>query len=99
MASKTIDVTAPKGMTGLAVELWGGGVICAVAANWAEASCPLMVYEHNGWNVEGHGRQVADVGHNPWLTLASIVAETIEMGGDKADSDKLKEIVDHAQCI
>ena len=54
------EVAAPSGMSGIAVEPWAAGEIFAVAADWAQASCPVLVYGDDGWTHDECGRQVAD---------------------------------------
>lgn len=89
-------ITAPAGMYGLAVEPWCKGEVYAVAADWSQASCPVMVYGEDGWDNEGHGRQVADFRHRPRAALESIIREAIEMGGDEPDDDEVEAILDAA---
>lgn len=55
-----IKITTPVGTYGLAVEPFGKGEIYAVAADWSQASSPVMVYGEDGWTKDECGRQVAE---------------------------------------
>lgn len=93
------QITAPTGMYGLAVEPWTKGEIYAVAADWAQASAPVVVYGEDGWTHDEHGRQVADFRHNARAALESVIREAIEMGGDEPDDDEVDAIMDDAVDI
>jgi hypothetical protein len=95
----TMKISAPAGMSGLAVEPWSEGEVYAVAADWAQASCCVMVYGKDGWTPESHGRQVADFRHNDRAALESLIREAISMGGDKPDDDEVETILDAAEEI
>lgn len=86
-------ITAPAGMYGLACEPWSKGEIYAVAANWAQASCPVLVYGEDGWTHDAHGRQVADFSHRITDALEAIIREAIEYGGDDPDDEEVAAIV------
>ena len=95
------NLTCPAGKSGLAVEPWSKGEIYAVAANWAQASDPILVYGPDGWN--GNGRQVADYRHSALAALrAEIVAAIAASEGipsDDVDDDEVTGIVDDATDI
>ncbi len=89
-------ITAPDGMSGLMVEPWAKGDIYAVAANWAQASSPVMVLSVDEWDLDPHGRQVGDFCHSPQEALESQIREAIEAGGDEPDDDEVSAIIDNA---
>lgn len=93
----TITIKTPSGTTGLAVEPWSKGELYAVAADWAQASSPVLVYGEDGWT--SHGRQVADFRHRARAALESIIREAISMGGDEPDDDEVDGILDDAEEI
>jgi hypothetical protein len=93
---KTIQITTPAGTTGLACEPWTKGEIYAVAADWAQASSPVLVYGKDGWTYDEHGRQVADFRHNYRDALESILREAIEMGGDEPNDEEVEGCLDDA---
>lgn len=98
----TIDtLTCPDGMYGLAVEPWGANEIYAVAANWAQASSPVMVWGDavSGWCCDEHGRQVADFRHNSRKALESILRDAVIMGGDDPDDVDIESMLDDAVSI
>ena len=96
----TTNVVCPIGTSGLAVEPWGKGEIYAVAANWAQASSPVMVYGVDGWTNDDCGRQVADFRHNDRAALKSIIERAIEAsGGDEVDDDEVEAILTEAVTI
>lgn len=97
----TQQLVCPAGMSGLAVEPWSKGEIYAVAADWAQASSPVMVYgnKQDGWGYDSHGRQVADFRHNDRAALESVIREAIEMGGDQPDDQEVEGILDDATEI
>ena len=96
----TKHIVAPAtGMTGLYVEPWTRGKIYAVAADWMQASSPVMVYCTDSWDIDSHGRQVADFRHDSRGALESIIREVIEMGGDEPDDDAVEAILDRASEI
>lgn len=86
-------ITCPAGMTGLACEPWSKGEIYAVAANWAQASCPVRVWGYDGWELDPHGRQVADFCHRMTDALESQIREAIIAGGDEPDDEAVAAIV------
>ena len=90
-------IYAPTGKSGLAVEPWGAGEVYAVAADWAQASSPVLVYGEDGWT--GTQYQVADFRHNDRAALECFIREAIEMGGDEPDDDEVKAILDAAEDI
>lgn len=92
-------ISSPVGMSGLAVEPWTPGEVYAVAANWAQAGSPIMVYGERGWGYDEHGRQVADFRHRRHEALEAIIAEAIIAGGDEADDAEVAAIVSHAEEI
>jgi hypothetical protein len=92
----TKTLAAPLGMSGLYVEPWTKGEIYAVAANWAQAGSPVLVYGEDGWTHDEHGRQVADFRHRTRAALESIIREAIEMGGDEPDDEEVSGILDNA---
>ena len=88
-------------MSGLTVKPWGANEIYAVAANWAQAASPVMVWgnEYSGWCCDEHGRQVADFCHKPREALNSILREAILADGDNPDDVDIKSILDSAVRI
>ena len=78
-------IKAPAGKSGLVIEPWSKGEIYAVAANWAQASDPVLIYGERGWVNDTHGRQVADFRHSPEAALASYLAEAIRLSGGDED--------------
>ena len=90
-------IAAPAGMTGLAVEPWAKGEVYAVAANWAQASCPIRVYGCNGWDYDDHGRQVANFRHSPEAALRAIIESAIEAGGETPQEEDIDDILDDAE--
>lgn len=88
-----LNITAPAGKYGLAVEPWSKGEIYAVAADWAQASDSIMVYGEDGWTWDEHGRQVADFRHNDRAALEAIIREAIEMGGDEPEDAEVEAIL------
>ncbi len=95
----TTTIKAPVGMTGLAVEPWSKGEVYAVAANWAQAACPVMVYGEDGWTNDECGRQVADFRHNDRAALETIIREAGEMSGDALDDDDVESILEEAEEV
>lgn len=97
----TLDriISCPAGMTGWAVEPWSRGEYYAVAADWAQASSPVMVYGEDGWGSDGHGRQVADFRHLAEAALESIIREAIAMGGDEPEDEDIESIMEGAVQI
>lgn len=96
MAKSIEYVAAPAGMSGIYVEPWSKGEIYGVAANWAQASSPVLVYGDRGWNYDECGRQVADFRHSARAALRGIIVRAIEMGGDEADEEEVDGILDDA---
>lgn len=90
-----INLTAPEGMSGLAVEPWAKGEIYAVAADWAQASCPVRVYGRGGWKYDG--RQVADFRHRPLAALESVLIEAVSDSGDDPDTVDIAAILATAE--
>lgn len=88
-------VTAPAGMSGLAVRVWGDTY--AVAADWSQASAPVLVRGEDGWTCEG--RQVADYGHSSDAALRRLLAETMEASGDEASEKRIDKIMARAETI
>jgi hypothetical protein len=95
----TVTITCPTGMRGLAVEPWSKGEVYAVTADWAQASSPVLSYGQHGWDLEPHGRQVADFRHSPRAALESQIREAIAAGGDEPDDDDVEAILDDAEAI
>lgn len=93
------EVTAPEGMTGIACEPWSKGEVYAVAANWAQASSPVMVYGKRGWSQDDSGRQVADFRHSDRAALEAIIRSAIEMGGDEPEDGAVVAILADAVDI
>ena len=91
--NNSIKITAPAGMTGLAVQPWRKGEVYAVAAaNWSEPSSPVMQYHGDG--VWGHtqyqaGSFVACYGRADQQALAAILIQAIhdDVDGDGGDVD------------
>lgn len=96
---KANEIVAPAGMSGIACEPWTPGEVYAVAADWAQASSPVLVYGDNGWTHDEHGRQVADFRHNVRDALESVMREAIKMGGDEPDDNEVAAILDDATEI
>jgi hypothetical protein len=92
-------LAAPAGTRGIMVEPWCPGEIYAVAANWSQASSPVMVYGSSGWHIDRHGRQVADFRHSDRAALESVIREAIAAGGDDPDDDEVDAILDDAQDL
>lgn len=92
-------LTTPSGTTGMAVAPWSDKEIYAVAANWAEAASPILVYGEGGWSHDDCGRQVADFRHNSRAALAEILREAIEAGGDDPDDEEIEEMIGDAHHI
>jgi hypothetical protein len=90
------NISAPSGKSGLAVEPWTPGEVYAVAADWAQASSPIMVYGEDGWTWDEHGRQVADFRHDCRAALECILMEAAAMGGDEMAEDEAALIADAA---
>lgn len=86
--------TAPDGCTGMVCEPWTPGEVYGVAADWAQASCQVLVYGEDGWTGDEHGRQVADFRHNNRDALVAILAEALRMSGD--DEDEAEDLADQA---
>lgn len=94
---KTKTLAAPAGMSGIYVEPWSKGKYYAVAANWAQASSPVMVYgDESGWTYDECGRQVADFRHNATEALRDQIIRAIEASGDEVDSDDVDGIMEDA---
>ncbi len=92
------SLTCPVGTSGLAVEPWARGEIYAVAANWADASSPVMTYGYTGWVPTGS--QVADYGHRAYLVLRAEIVEAIATSvgipSDEVDDDEVDAIISDA---
>lgn len=86
-------INAPAGMWGLACEPWSKGEWYAVAADWSQASCNVLVWGDEDWTYDKCGRQVADFRHRQESALAAILETAIEMSGDKPDSDEIDDLV------
>jgi hypothetical protein len=97
MATK--QIVCPDGMSGLMVVPWSANEIYAVAANWAQASSPVMTYADDGWEYDRCGRQVADFRHSPRAALEDVIRTAISMGGDKPDDDEVESIIDDATDV
>ncbi len=95
--TQNMKISAPVGMSGLAVEPWAKGEIYAVAANWAQAGSPVLSYGGGGWDLESHGRQVADFRHSARAALESVIRAAIKAGGDEPDDDEVEAILDDAE--
>ena len=90
------EIAAPQGMTGIACEPWTPGEIYAVAADWGQASCPVMVWGDGEWTQDECGRQVADFRHSPQSALRDLIYRSIRAGGDDPDKDEVAGIVEDA---
>lgn len=90
--------TAPVGTSGLVCEPWTPGEVYGVAANWAEASCPVRVYGEDGWTYDEHGRQVANFRHGPRSALVAVLAEALRMSAEDDDEAEAEaeELADEA---
>lgn len=97
--TKQTRIGCPAGMSGLSVEPWGAGEIYAVAADWAQASCPVVVWGDGEWVSDECGRQVADFRHNARAALKANIESAIRMGGDKPDAEEVKSILDDAEDL
>jgi len=87
-------------MRGVWVAPWDPSEIYAVAADWAQASCPVYVLSGDGeWVLESHGRQVADFRHNCRAALRSELEESIRMSGDEVDDDEVDGYLDDAEDL
>ena len=88
-------------ISGLAVEPWTKGEIYAVAADWAQASSPILTSIEGGWS--GNGRQVADYRHRVKDALRAIVIDAIAMSegiaSEDVDDDEVDGIVASATEI
>ncbi|MDE2010226.1 MAG: hypothetical protein KGJ09_09155 [Candidatus Omnitrophica bacterium] len=96
MAALSQKITTPEGRTGLACEPWTRGEIYAVAADWADASSPVIVLGEDGWTHDEQGRQVADFRHSPRAALEAIIREALEMSSDDPDETDVDAILDKA---
>jgi hypothetical protein len=72
----TKTIRCPAGTCGLAVAPWSPDEVYAVAANWAEASSPVLTWGEDRW-IES-GRQVADYRHEPAAALAAELREACD---------------------
>lgn len=92
------DLVCPAGTSGLAVAPWAADEIYAVAANWAQAGAPVWTYGATGWDLECHGRQVADFRHEPRAALASELYESLIASGESEDEARrlAEELADDA---
>ena len=93
------EVVAPRGMSGLACEPWTPGEIYAVAADWAQAASPVLVYGEDGWTHDEHGRQVADFSHDAGAALAVHISEAITMSGEEPEDAEVDGIIEDAVHI
>lgn len=91
------ELTAPQGMSGLACEPWTPGEVYAVAADWAQASSPVLIWGDGEWTNDMHGRQVADFRHEPTDALRDLIAECNRLsGGADLSDDEMDAIVEDA---
>lgn len=99
MAS-TINLTCPAGTYGLAVEPWAKGEIYAVAANWAQASDPVLTYGGREWSQMWSGQQVATYRHRAEDALRAEIRNAIAASegipSDEVDDDEIEAIVSEA---
>lgn len=69
-----------------------------MAANWAQASDPILVYGHREWRP--NGRQVADYRHDATAALRAEIIEAIAMSEgisrDDVDDDEVDGIMSDA---
>lgn len=94
-----VSLTCPEGMTGLSVEPWAKGEIYAVAADWAQASAPVLTYGEDEWVLDSRGRQVADFRHNSQAALEAIIREAAIASGDALTDDETETILAEAEEI
>jgi hypothetical protein len=92
-------ITTPAGTTGLAVEPWARGEVYAVAANWTQASAPVLTLGADGWT--GTGRQVAEYGPDPYAALADELAKAMRASGERGEDidDRAAELAEGADWI
>lgn len=92
------NLTCPTGTLGIAVEPWSKGEIYAVAANWAQASSPVLSYGADGWTETG--RQVADYRHSERAALEAVIIEAIAasegIASEDVNTDEVDAILDDA---
>lgn len=82
----------PAGTYGLSCEPWARGEFYAVAANWADASAPVLAYGPDGWVPTGS--QVADYRHSARAALAAVIREAMTASGSSPDEDEVVAILD-----
>lgn len=96
-----MKIKTPAGTTGLAVEPWAPGEIYAVAADWAQASSPVLIYGEDGWDNTQY--QVADFRHRVEDALRTFVIQAIALSegipSEDVDDDEVDAILDHAYEI
>lgn len=87
-------LTTPDGMSGLACEPWTPGEIYAVAADWAQASSPVLVWGNEEWTLDECGRQVADFRHDPAAALEDLIERCNRAsGGADLTDDEMAAII------
>lgn len=95
MNATLANLTCPAGTSGLAVEPWSKGEIYAVAADWAQASAPILVYGPDGWTQSG--RQVADYRHRATAALRAVILDAIAtsegIASEDVDNDEVNGIL------
>lgn len=72
----TKTIRCPAGTAGLAVAPWSADEVYAVAANWGQASAPVLTWAEDRWI--DSGRQVADFRHEPESALAAELREACD---------------------
>jgi hypothetical protein len=72
-------------MTTYTTELWGD--THRMAANFAEASCPIQFEDEDG-NWIGNGKQVADYRHHPSAAMRDYLEELARMSGADLAEDE-----------
>ena len=67
----------------------------AVAANWSEASSPVLVWSEDGWVEDAYGRQVANFRHCANNALEVIIEEIATDSGDEVTEDEMDAIMEN----
>ena len=91
-------ITTPTGTTGLAVEPWARGEIYAVAADWRQASAPVLRLTDAGWLPTG--RQACQLGGDPRAHLAAELEAAMRASGERGDlTERAASIANEADDI
>lgn len=85
MATTIETIRTPPGTYGLAVAPWSADEVYAVAADWAQASSPVLAWLGHDWDQTAY--QVADYRHSDRAALEQIIQDAIEASGSSDDDD------------